>query len=169
MSNLRKKFSKVYDQNIDKIYRFIYLKVNSQEMAEDLTSETFLRGWEAFKNQKEIKNPQAFLYQIARNLVIDFYRKKEQLKFVSLDNCKEMSDPHTDLEKKSIVLSDIEEVRTALIGLKEDYQNIIIWRYLNDLPISEISKIIDKPEGTVRVMLHRALKELRGRLNSQTS
>ena len=80
-----------------------------------------------------------------------------------------MSDPHTDLEKKSIVLSDIEEVRTALIGLKEDYQNIIIWRYLNDLPISEISKIIDKPEGTVRVMLHRALKELRGRLNSQTS
>ncbi|PIU15604.1 RNA polymerase subunit sigma-70, partial [bacterium (Candidatus Gribaldobacteria) CG08_land_8_20_14_0_20_39_15] len=72
MANLRKKFSKIYDQYINKIYRFIFLKVNSQEIAQDLTSETFLRGWESFKEKnEEIENIQAFLYRIARNLVTD--------------------------------------------------------------------------------------------------
>lgn len=165
MPNLRKKFSKIYDQNIDKIYRFVYIKVNSQEIAEDLTSETFLRGWEAFKQNNDIENPQAFLYQIARNLVTDFYRKKGQVNLVSIDNCKEMSDPQLNLEKQSIVLSDMEQVRTALIGLKEDYQNVVIWHYLDDLPVPEIAKIMGRPEGTVRVMLHRALKELRDKLS----
>ena len=79
-----------------------------------------------------------------------------------------MSDPQVNLEKRSIVLSDMEQVRTALVGLKEDYQNVVIWHYLDDLPVPEIAKIMGRPEGTVRVMLHRALKELRGKLSSQT-
>ena len=54
MKNLRKIFSKIYDRYIDKIYRFIFFKVNSQEIAQDLTSETFLKTWESFKNGNKI-------------------------------------------------------------------------------------------------------------------
>ena len=54
--SINEQFSQIYDQYIDKIYRFVYLKVNSQETAEDITSKVFLRGWEAYKKQFEIRN-----------------------------------------------------------------------------------------------------------------
>jgi RNA polymerase sigma-70 factor (ECF subfamily) len=86
MANPRKEFSKLYDKYIAKIYRFIYLKVNSEEIAQDLCSETFLKGWQAFKNsQNKIENPSAFLYRIARNLVTDYYREKGRTQVVSAE------------------------------------------------------------------------------------
>jgi len=73
MANYRREFSKIYDQCIDKIYRFIFLKVNSKEIAQDLCSETFLKGWETYKKNTKIENPSAFLYRIASILVIDYF------------------------------------------------------------------------------------------------
>jgi len=168
MSNNSQKnqfFSEIYNKYIDKIYRFVYLKVSSETIAQDLTSETFTRFWYQIYLDKKIKNPSAFLYQIARNLVIDFYRKEGAVNLVPIEKCKEMSDPHANLEEKASVLSDMEVVRTALVNLKEDYQNVIIWRYLDDLSIPEIAKVMEKSEGTVRVTLHRALKTLRIAMN----
>jgi len=160
MANTRKSFSKIYDKYINKIYRFVFLKVNSQEIAQDLTSETFLRGWESFKNGQTIENPQAFLYKIARNLVIDHYREKGRRQIVSADFTP-IIDPRTTLEEKIALNSDIEQVKVVLAGLKDDYQNIIIWRYLDDLPISDIAKMLDKSEEATRMLLSRALKSLR--------
>jgi len=163
MANLRKTFSKIYDRYIDKIYRFIFLKVNSQEIAQDLTSETFLRGWESFKNGNKIENPQAFLYKIARNLVTDHYREKGKAKIVSAEYVK-ITDPRTNLEEKALLESDFDNIRIALTNLKEDYQNVVVWYYLDDLPIPEIAKILDKSESATRVLLHRALKALKNEL-----
>ena len=165
MANLRKKFSKIYDQYINKIYRFIFLKVNSQEIAQDLTSETFLRGWESFKEKnEEIENIQAFLYRIARNLVTDHYREKGKAKVVSAEYW-EVTDPRQNLEEKSLLMSDINTIRTALADLKEEYQNVIIWHYLDDLPIREVAKMMGRTEEATRVLLHRALKALKNELN----
>jgi len=163
MRNSRKIFSQIYDRYIDKIYRFIFLKVNSQEIAQDLTSETFLRGWKSFKNGNKIENPQAFLYKIARNLVTDHYREKGKAKIISAEYVK-ITDPRTNLEEKALLNSDLNNIKTALTNLKEDYQNVIIWRYLDDLPIPEIAKIMDKSETATRVQLHRALKALKNEL-----
>ena len=162
MANPRKKFSKIYDQYIEKIYRFIFLKVNSQEIAQDLCSETFLRGWESFK-QNKIENPQAFLYRIARNLVTDFYREKGKTRIVSTEYAQ-IIDPRQDLEEKTLSNSDLDTIKTALTNLKDEYQTVIIWHYLDDLPLPEIAKILDKSEKTTRVMLHRALKSLKNEL-----
>jgi len=171
MANPRKIFSKIYDQYIEKIYRFIFLKVSSQEVAQDLTSEVFLRGWEAFKktqnpklkDKNEIKNPQAFLYRIARNLVTDYYREKGRTQIVSAESIP-IIDPRPGLAEKITLNSDIEQVKATLVSLKEDYQNVIIWRYIDGLPIPEIAKILDKSEEATRVQLHRALKALKNEL-----
>lgn len=170
MNNPRKIFSEIYDQYVEKIYRFIFLKVNSREIAEDLTSETFLRGWEAFKmshnptsHKEKIENPPAFLYQIARNLVIDHYREKGKAQVVSVESSP-IIDPRTDLKEKTILNSEFETVRLALVDLREEYQNVIVLHYLDDLSIPEIAKMFDKSEGTTRVLLHRALKALKNKL-----
>ena len=166
MNNYQKDFSQIYDQNIDKIYRFIFLKVNSQETAEDLASETFLRGWRTFQDRaKKIDNPSAFLYQIARNLIIDFYRERGKMQVISVEGVQ-IDDPRNNLEEKSLLSSDIDVIKQALRSLKEDYQTVVICHYLNDLPVPEIAKIMEKPEGTVRVTLHRALRALKKELGS---
>lgn len=164
MADLRKEFSKIFDQYINKIYRFIFLKVNSQEIAQDLTSETFLRGWESFQNS-EIKNPRAFLYQIARNLVIDYYREKGRVQVVSAEDTK-IIDPRTNLEASAVLMSDVAQVKEVLVELNDDYQNAIIWRYLDGLSIPEIAKLLDRTEEATRVLLHRALNALRAKMNS---
>jgi len=166
MDSINEQFGQIYDQYIDKIYRFVYLKVSSQEIAEDITSKVFLKGWEAFQRGSEgglepIKNPGAFLYQIARNAVIDHYRDKGRTKTVSVDASSEIADPGTDAQDKAILSADISTIKKAVQKLKKEHQDIIIWHYLEDMPIANIAKLLDKPAGTVRVMLHRGLKDLK--------
>jgi len=164
MTDLRKNFSKIYDQYINKIYRFIFLKVSSKEIAQDLSSETFLRGWKSFKKGDKIDNPQAFLYRIARNLVTDHYREKAKTQLISADYVN-IVDPRTNSEEKAILSSDIDTVKIALADLKDDYQNLIIWRYLDGLSTAKIAKMTNKSKPAVRVQLHRALKSLKTKLS----
>ena len=162
MDSLNEQFSQIYDQYIEKIYRFVYLKVNSQEVAQDITSKVFIKGWEAMnKPGADIKNPSAFLYQIARNSVIDHYRQKSRTNVVSTDAVAELADAGTAIQDKAILNADMVMVKTAIQKLKKDYQDVLIWHYLDDMPIGQIAEMIDKKEGTVRVMLHRGLKDLK--------
>ena len=166
MDSQSEQFSRIYDQYIDKIYRFVYLKVNSQEIAEDITSKVFLKGWEAFKSHKEeIKNQGAFLYQIARNAVIDHYREKGRSKQISMDASPQIVDPGTSAQDKAILSADIDIIKVAIQKLKKEHHDIIIWHYLEDMTIADIAKLVDKPAGTVRVILHRGLNDLRDIIN----
>ena len=166
MSNPHKKFSQLYDQNIEQIYRFVYFKVSSKEIAEDLCSETFAKGWNHFKeNHEKIDNPRAFLYQIARNLIVDHYREKNKADLVSVEFVP-LSDPGIDVKEQSMLNSDLDNVKKALQNLKEDYKEIIVMHYLNDLEIPEIAQSLGKKEGAVRVKLHRALKALKKKLEN---
>ncbi|MFH1509947.1 MAG: sigma-70 family RNA polymerase sigma factor [Candidatus Nealsonbacteria bacterium] len=162
MSNPRKEFGKIYDQYINKIYRFVFLKVSSEDIAQDICSETFVKCWEFYK-KNTIENHQAFIYRVARNLVTDYYRKKGRAQVVSVDNMP-ILDPEANLEEKAIFASDLDQVRLALNDLKEDYQNVIVWYYLDDLPIKKVAEMMDKSEQNTRVILHRALKSLKDKV-----
>lgn len=164
MPNFRKKYSEIYDKHIDKIYRFVVLKVKSSEIAEDLTSEVFLRGWQSFKEKRgKIDNVQAFLYQIARNLLTDHYREQGKAQLVSVDYAP-MTDLSQDLEEKAFLNSDLEQVKASLANIREEYREVIVWYYLDELQVSEIAKILGKSEPTCRVLIHRALKALKNEL-----
>ncbi|MCX6760506.1 MAG: RNA polymerase sigma factor [Candidatus Nealsonbacteria bacterium] len=163
MANQKKEFGKIYDKYIEKIYRFIFVRVSSEDIAQDICSETFLRGWESFKTQK-IDNPQAFLYRIARNLVIDHYREKGRTKIISAEYAS-IPDPRAGFEEKIAFDSDLNQVKAALSKLSDDYQTVVVLRYLEDLPIAEIAKALDKTEDATRVTLHRALKALKNEVN----
>jgi RNA polymerase sigma-70 factor (ECF subfamily) len=166
MSSSKKDFEKIYDTYVERIYRFVFIKVNSTEIAEDLTSETFLRTWQKYKNKdNKIENIQAFLYQTARNLVIDYYRDKGRAQLISLDYVP-LSD-NNNVEEIVQKKSDLAKIKSALSKLNDDYQNIIIWHYIDDLSIEEISKMLNKSQGAVRVTLHRAIKSLKNIMNEE--
>jgi RNA polymerase sigma-70 factor, ECF subfamily len=166
MDSLKEQFSRIYDQYIEKIYRFVYIKVSSIEVAEDITSKVFLKGWEYYQNER-VANPRAFLYRIARNMVVDHYRDKGKAVFVSLDSISTIADHKTDIHKRAILNNQIKEIKSAMMGIKKEYQDVLIWHYLDELPIEEISTILNKPPGTIRVILHRGLKALKNELVSE--
>lgn len=155
-------FEKIYDFYVPKIFRFVFLKIGDKELAEDLTSETFIRFWKYIQSS-EVRNESAepVLYKIARNLIIDFYRKKE-IVTESLDDAviEFVSDKSMDFLEKMINREEVEEMMESLKQIRDEYQEIIILRFVEDLTIEEISKITGKSQGSVRVLSHRAIKAL---------
>ncbi len=157
-------FSELYDLYIDKIYRFIYFKVSNRADAEDLTSQTFLKIWQlALEGKIRLgESFQAFLYQVARNIVIDSYRyRKKTAGTVSIDDAVNVIDGAKTAEEQIAQNQENQEIKARLKKLKREYQEVIILHYLNELSIKEIADILSKKKGSVRVTLHRALKALK--------
>jgi len=157
-------FGELYDIYAPKIYRFVRLRVDSQETAQDLTSESFLRIWRHLQKQKKIRERfRSLLYKIARNLVIDFYRSKSVKEILIEDNLEEVSSIEDNGRSNDLALrrEDVREVRRALIQINPNYQDVISWYYLDELSVFEIAEILEKKEGTVRVLIHRALESLK--------
>ncbi len=157
-------FGELYDVYAPKIYRFVRLKVDSQETAQDLTSEAFLRIWQHIQRQRKIRERfQALLYKITRNLIIDFYRNKSVREILIEDNLEEFSKIEDNNTSDELIIrqEEMKEVRRAIAQIHPSYQDVIVWHFIDELSISEIAEIVEKNEGTVRVLIHRAVKALK--------
>lgn len=164
-------YGKLYDIYVDQIYRFIYFKVSRKEEAEDLTADVFLKTWQYINEMgsEVIENLRAFLYQTARNTVIDFYRSKDQKEFVALPQEErdlekpqvEIVDVKQDLVEKIELASDLEEVKKSLQEIRDEYREVIILRFVEEMSVKETADILKKSEGAVRVLLHRAVAALK--------
>lgn len=161
--NDREVFIKAYDLYVDQIYRFIYFKVGNREDAEDLSSAVFLKSWNHIKENTltSFKSLRPLFYKIARNCVIDHYRTNHSINNHSLSQEIEIADEENDLAGKMEKNWDLTVLETKLPELKDEYREIIILRFINDLSISEIAEILDKSKGNVRVMIYRALNALK--------
>ena len=156
-------FSAIYDLYLDKIYRFIYFKVPTVAEAEDLTSQVFLKIWQlAITGRIKVgESFQSLIYKVARNLVIDHYRASARDKnTVSLDEAINVARNET-LENKIDAKLELEQVGQKLRKLKNEYREVIIMHFVDELTIKEIAGILEKKRGNVRVTLHRALKALK--------
>ncbi len=161
-------FGILYDRYQPALYRFIVLKVGRREEAEDLTHQVFLHAWQKIRGYEDRGYPfSAWLYQIARNLVIDFYRtQKGDVPLVVGDEVGEerFATPATDLEKALDTSFDIERVMRVLRTLQPDHQDVVIMRFVEDMTVEEVARALKKSEGAVKLMQHRALKELKKKI-----
>ncbi len=162
-------FAKIYDRHVGPIYRFVVFKLPKKEDAQDVTAEAFTRLWQLIQQQKEITNIRAFLYQVARNLVADFYRKSEQSPVlesldVTLDAENTSTSLHTDQGRSMAQIearSEVALVLQQLERLKEDYRDVLALRLIDGLSFTEIATILGKETGHVRVIYHRGLKAIK--------
>ncbi|TSC56401.1 MAG: RNA polymerase sigma-70 factor, ECF subfamily [Parcubacteria group bacterium Gr01-1014_18] len=154
-------FGRLYDRYIDRIYRFILGKVAAEDDARDIANDIFVKCWQYLTDSENVPvvNLNAFLYKMARNRIIDFYRRKKDLR---LDDWEELPQiPDSAFDKMIENLGDRESIRKALSGLRPEYRDIIIMRYLDDLSFSDIASASGKSLVNVRVLAHRAMGALR--------
>jgi RNA polymerase sigma-70 factor (ECF subfamily) len=162
-------FGVLYDYYHAMIYRFVLVKVGRREEAEDITHQVFLSAWQKVKTYRQRGYPfSSWLYQIARNQVIDHYRAKKN--DISLEKADPESfavavDQSADITKKM----QLETVRAAVAKLKPDYQDVIILRFVEDMSLKETSSALKKSEGAVKLAQHRAIHELKEILADESS
>jgi RNA polymerase sigma-70 factor (ECF subfamily) len=159
-------FGPLYDHYQPMIYRFVLVKVGRREDAEDITHQVFLSAWQNIAGYKHRGHPfSSWLYQIARNQVVDHYRAKKSE--ISIENM----DPEYFVTPASAQFDlttklEMEKVRAAIAQLKPDHQDVIILRFIEDLPLKETAAAMEKTEGAIKLIQHRAIKELKNLLVS---
>jgi len=155
-----------YETHADALFRFCYFKVSDREKAKDLLQDTFIRVWSQIQKDEEISNMRALLYTIARNLIIDEYRKK---KAVSLDTMLESGLEFSIHNEESI--HNYAETRHAVELFKKlppHYSEVLNLRFVDDMSIQDIAILLDIKENVVSVRVYRALVSLRKLMTNST-
>ncbi len=152
-------FGSIYNLYFEKIYRFIYYRVSHKEIAEDLAEDVFLKAFSKLSSVQDNDSFEGWLYQIARNKVIDYYRDKKQL--VDLEEVE-----NTLIYENNIidVLELKENQKIFLELLKElgaDQQMVIKMKFLENLENGQIARVMKKKEGAIRVIQYRAVAKLK--------
>lgn len=164
--NIKEQFTELYNRESDAIFRFCLIRTSDQEKALDLTSETFMKFWDALLKKEEgvIEHNRAFLFKIARNLIIDWYRKK---KSVSLDSLMEDEEGGVEallLDKSTVNQERLGEGRFVVEKISElepAFQQVVYMRYVEDMKPAEIAEILDESVNAVSVRIHRGMEQLR--------
>jgi RNA polymerase sigma-70 factor (ECF subfamily) len=150
----------LYDRYAPKIFAYIYRRVGDATLAEDLTSELFVRVVRAVQNERAWRNSfTAWLYRIAHNLVVDHYRRESSEPFLSLDEARLASDD--DPAAAAEDAQTHERLGAAIRRLTPEQQQVLALRFGEGLTARETAQIVDKTTGAVEALQRRALASLR--------
>jgi RNA polymerase sigma-70 factor (ECF subfamily) len=139
------------------IYAFLYYRVSQPEDAEDLTSEVVLKIIKALKQQRG--NFHAWMYRIARNRLIDYYRQRAVRSEVSMNDIQPKEISKSDDFSKRIMTK--EKLRIGLEQLTDEQRQVIILKFIEGYANQEVADIVGKSVGAVKVLQFRALRALR--------
>jgi RNA polymerase sigma-70 factor (ECF subfamily) len=161
-------FGALYERYVEKIYKYIYYRTGNHQDAEDLTAAVFYRAMGHIENYTERGVPfQAWLYRIAHNLVANWHRDRGRRKIIPLEEFVG-SALHTDTPDAQ---TEDEEERQQLLAaverLPEERQQLLILKFVTQLPNAEIGMILDRTEGAVKSLYHRTLLALRDDIQTQ--
>lgn len=153
-------FAQVYDAHIEKIYAFIYFRVNHREIAEDLTSTTFLKALDKYETFRG-GNVRAWLYRIARNTLTDHYRThRPPADLEAAQDVASSSNPVKDADTRL----QLERVRAELDKLPNEQRDIVLMRVWDGLTHAEIAEILGKSEAACKMIFSRVLQKLQASL-----
>lgn len=161
-------FSGLYEYYFNRVYRYMLGRVADTAEAEDLTQELFLKVMTSLKHFR-FKGPpfDAWLFTIARNLVIDWVRRKTRFKNeVTLAEIVELGGEQ-NVESDSLLALDHQEVVKAMSRLTEFQREVVLLRFIGELSISETAVVMQKNENAVKALQHSALGALRRVLGDQ--
>jgi RNA polymerase sigma-70 factor (ECF subfamily) len=160
-------FGQLYDAYMERIYRFVYFRVEDQQTAEDITSQVFLKAWSNLDRFSFSRTPYlAWLYTIAHNAVIDHYRTRKVT--TALDDVQLSQPDHSEAVENDIDLTvEMQSVKTALQALTDDQQKVLTLKFIEGMSNNEIARQLGKREGAIRALQMRGLQALAKQLEEK--
>lgn len=165
------RFLKAFDEYNDALFRHAFLRISNREKAVDLVHDTFTKVWAYLRGGYEVDNFRPFLYKVLNNLIIDEYRRKKESSLdalLELDGVDEGS--FSELSESTVeglaATIDGKKAFELLEELPDQYKEVIILRFVDQLGPREIGVLIEESENVVSVRIHRGLKMLRQKIES---
>ena len=155
-------FGALYEKYIDQIYNYIYYRTSNGKDAEDLCSRVFIRALHHIERYEDRGYPfSAWLYRIAHNLVVNWYRDKEKSEEISLNEQYPPPTMDGSVEEQIEKEDDKDSLLRVLTNLPEDRKELLILKHVEGLTNFEIGQIMDRTEGAIKALYHRTLESLR--------
>ncbi len=151
-------FVLLYDRYAEKIFKFVYFRTSHKQHAEDVTSQVFMRAMEKIGSFDEVKGTfQSWLYQIARNLIIDEFRKSKPTENLDAHyNLQDSTDLNAEVESKMA----FKQLAKLVAELPQEAQELITMRLWDELSYSEIAFVTGKTEGSLKMQFSRIISKL---------
>lgn len=157
-------FACLYQETVQAIYRYIYLRVNDTQLAEDLTGDVFMRALKAMGSYQEQGKPfVAWLYRIAHARVVDYYRQNDR-RPVESDIESEAIPVSADLDHSLLRRQAAKALREAIAQLTDEQQQVVILRFMEGHSLESAARIMGKNANAIKALQHRALRSLANRL-----
>lgn len=160
--------AEIYDQHAEPIYRYLYRYIGDAGLAEDLTSEVFLRLLQVIGTSRAPRDQlRGWLYRVAHNLAMDHFRQRAKGMPLPLDEdlVPSSDSPSTTVEKEQAQ----QQVRQAVSQLTPSQQQVLVLRFGEGLKIREIGQLMEKSEGSIKLLQYRALQRLRKLFDQNSS
>lgn len=161
-------FSHLYQVNVNRIFNYIYYRTGNANEAEDLTARVFHRALGHIQNYSNRGLPfSAWLYRIAHNLVANWHRDNSRRNEVPLDDQARLT-THSELPEPAVESNEELEVLLKVIRrLPPERQQLLILKFVEDLPNAEIAVIMSRTEGAIKSLYHRTLLALRDEMQGK--
>ena len=154
-------FGQLYDRYVDSVFRFIYYRVNDRALAEDFTSETFLRALRRIGTiTYQGRDIGAWFVTIARNIVLDHVKSaRHRLEVTTADT---IEGPELAPSTEAAVLSSLasERLMAAVAELGDEQRECVMLRFIQGLSVSETAAVMGKNDGAIKALQHRAVRKL---------
>lgn len=162
-------FGRLYELYFVPLFRYIYFRVKDREEANDLTQTVFLKVFRSLSNYREQnKSPLAYFFTVARNTVIDHWKAKKE---VLLDDPESVFGQMPDKTNNPLNLVEKEEIgqaiHRAIKQLTDDQREVIVLKFINEMPNKEIAGFLGKTEDAIRQLQCRAIRTLQQILKNQ--
>lgn len=152
-------FGAAYESHGPAIYRFLFWRTQNKQLSEDLTSNVFEKAWRS-RHSFHGGSIQAWLHRIARNTLIDHWRKQKELFVDNTDNLAEaVSDTNLSQALDSQLM--VENLQKGLAKLPRDMRAVVNLRFIEGQSCKQVASSLNLTESNVRVLQYRALRKLR--------
>lgn len=161
----RAAFATLYRRYLDRVYAYAFYQLGDHHDAEDATERTFLAAMRALPGfRDEGATFRAWLFRIAHNMIANALRTRARRRAEPLPEPFDRPAPNADPAGLVARADELRTVLQAVSELPEDRRQVVLLRFVDGLSSREIGQVLDRSPGAVRVLLHRALRDLAGRL-----
>lgn len=167
------RFLKAFEEYSDALFRHATLRIQNRERALDLVHDAYTKVWTYVRGGHEVDAFRPFLYKVLNNLIIDEYRKTREVSLDALLEKEGVDEGSFDELSESTVEAlaatiDGRQAFALLETLPDEYREVIILRFVDQLGPREISELIEETENTISVRIHRGLKLLRAKIEGES-
>jgi len=171
-ANQEEEFLTAFHQYNDALFRHAFVRLSNREKAIDLVHDTFTKVWGYMRSGHEVDQYRPFLYKVLNNLIVDEYRKRKEASLDALfekegvdeGTFEELSESNTEALAATI---DGRQAMDLVYTLPDSYREVLVMRFVDGLGPKEMSELIEVSENVISVRLHRGLKMLRDKIESE--